>query len=339
MANEIIGMNIYEQKNIDNIMLRLDGTENKAKLGANAILGVSMAVASAAATSLEIPLSMYLGGISNFEMPCPMMNILNGGKHADNNISIQEFMIVPLYVDGIENRIRACSEIYYSLKSILKEKHLLSGVGDEGGFAPNLKSDEEALEFINMAIVNAGYESKVKISLDVAASEMFNRTSNIYEFWKTGDKKDIKGMVEYYEKIINRYPIFSIEDGLAENDWSGWQLMTEQIGEKVLLVGDDLFVTNVKRLNYGIEKRVANSILIKPNQIGTVSETIETVKQAKKNGYVPIISHRSGETEDTFIADFCVGLGVDFIKSGAPVRSERTAKYNQLIRLNEFYNK
>ncbi len=338
ISDEIIGMNVYEQKRIDEIMIRLDGTDNKAKLGVNAILGVSMAIVSAAANSMKIPISMYLGGISNYKMPCPMMNILNGGKHADNNVNIQEFMIVPIYVDGFENKIRACSEIYYSLKEILKENHLLSGVGDEGGFAPNLKSDEEALEFVNMAIMNAGYEGKVKISLDVAASEMFDKTSNVYKFWKTGEKKEIEEMVEYYEKIIRKYPIFSIEDGLGEDDWSGWKIMTQKLGKDVLLVGDDLFVTNVKKLNYGIEKSVANSILIKPNQIGTVSETIETIKRAKEAGYIPIISHRSGESEDTFIADFCVGLGVDFIKTGAPVRSERTAKYNQLIRLNEFYN-
>mgnify|MGYP004460837255 FL=1 len=300
--------------------------------------GVSMAIANAAADNLGIPLATYLGGISGSNIPCPMMNILNGGQHADNNINIQEFMIVPIDIKEFPEKIRACSEIYYSLKNILKEEELLSGIGDEGGFAPNLKNDEEALEFINRAINKAGYQGKVKIALDVAASEMYDKKENIYEFWKTGERRTAREMITYYKELIKKYPIFSIEDGLAEEDWDGWKRMTEELSKEIYLVGDDLFVTNVDRLWYGIDNGIGNSILIKPNQIGTVSETIETIKTAKAHGYMPIMSHRSGETEDTFIADFSVGLNVKFIKTGAPVRGERTAKYNQLLRLNEMFN-
>mgnify|MGYP004656016881 FL=1 len=297
-----------------------------------------MAIASAAADNLGIPLATYLGGISGSNIPCPMMNILNGGQHADNNINIQEFMIVPIDIKEFPEKIRACSEIYYSLKNILKEEELLSGIGDEGGFAPNLKNDEEALEFINRAINKAGYQGKVKIALDVAASEMYDKKENIYEFWKTGERRTAREMITYYKELIKKYPIFSIEDGLAEEDWDGWKRMTEELSKEIYLVGDDLFVTNVDRLWYGIDNGIGNSILIKPNQIGTVSETINTIKTAKAHGYMPIMSHRSGETEDTFIADFSVGLNVKFIKTGAPVRGERTAKYNQLLRLNEMFN-
>ncbi len=300
--------------------------------------GVSMAIASAAADNLGIPLATYLGGISGSNIPCPMMNILNGGQHADNNINIQEFMVVPIDIKEFPEKIRACSEIYYSLKNILKEEELLSGIGDEGGFAPNLKNDEEALEFINRAINKAGYQGKVKIALDVAASEMYDKKENIYEFWKTGERRTAREMITYYKELIKKYPIFSIEDGLAEEDWDGWKRMTEELSKEIYLVGDDLFVTNVDRLWYGIDNGIGNSILIKPNQIGTVSETINTIKTAKAHGYMPIMSHRSGETEDTFIADFSVGLNVKFIKTGAPVRGERTAKYNQLLRLNEMFN-
>lgn len=297
-----------------------------------------MAIASAAADNLGIPLATYLGGISGSNIPCPMMNILNGGQHADNNINIQEFMVVPIDIKEFPEKIRACSEIYYSLKNILKEEELLSGIGDEGGFAPNLKNDEEALEFINRAINKAGYQGKVKIALDVAASEMYDKKENIYEFWKTGERRTAREMITYYKELIKKYPIFSIEDGLAEEDWDGWKRMTEELSKEIYLVGDDLFVTNVDRLWYGIDNGIGNSILIKPNQIGTVSETIDTIKTAKAHGYMPIMSHRSGETEDTFIADFSVGLNVKFIKTGAPVRGERTAKYNQLLRLNEMFN-
>lgn len=300
--------------------------------------GVSMAIASAAADNIGIPLATYLGGISGSNIPCPMMNILNGGQHADNNINIQEFMVVPIDIKEFPEKIRACSEIYYSLKNILKEEELLSGIGDEGGFAPNLKNDEEALEFINRAINKAGYQGKVKIALDVAASEMYDKKENIYEFWKTGERRTAREMITYYKELIKKYPIFSIEDGLAEEDWDGWKRMTEELSKEIYLVGDDLFVTNVDRLWYGIDNGIGNSILIKPNQIGTVSETIDTIKTAKAHGYMPIMSHRSGETEDTFIADFSVGLNVKFIKTGAPVRGERTAKYNQLLRLNEMFN-
>lgn len=300
--------------------------------------GVSMAIASAAADNLGIPLATYLGGISGSNIPCPMMNILNGGQHADNNINIQEFMVVPIDIKEFPEKIRACSEIYYSLKNILKEEELLSGIGDEGGFAPNLKNDEEALEFINRAINKAGYQGKVKIALDVAASEMYDKKENIYEFWKTGERRTAREMITYYKELTKKYPIFSIEDGLAEEDWDGWKRMTEELSKEIYLVGDDLFVTNVDRLWYGIDNGIGNSILIKPNQIGTVSETIDTIKTAKAHGYMPIMSHRSGETEDTFIADFSVGLNVKFIKTGAPVRGERTAKYNQLLRLNEMFN-
>ena len=300
--------------------------------------GVSMAIASAAADNLGIPLATYLGGISGSNIPCPMMNILNGGQHADNNINIQEFMVVPIDIKEFPEKIRACSEIYYSLKNILKEEELLSGIGDEGGFAPNLKNDEEALEFINRAINKAGYQGKIKIALDVAASEMYDKKENIYEFWKTGERRIAREMITYYKELIKKYPIFSIEDGLAEEDWDGWKRMTEELSKEIYLVGDDLFVTNVDRLWYGIDNGIGNSILIKPNQIGTVSETIDTIKTAKAHGYMPIMSHRSGETEDTFIADFSVGLNVKFIKTGAPVRGERTAKYNQLLRLNEMFN-
>ncbi len=333
IRNRILYENALEPRNIDEIMLELDGTENKSILGANAMLGVSMAVLNAGAKCLGIPLYKYIGGTSARKIPCPMMNILNGGKHADNNVNIQEFMIVPVDIAEYPEKIRACSEIYYALKSILKEEKLLSGVGDEGGFAPNLRDDEMALEFLNNAIIKAGYKGQVKISLDVAASEMFNESDGNYSFWKTGEIKDVDGMITFYEKIVSKYPIFSIEDGLAEDDWNGWKKLTNTLGEKIYLVGDDLFVTNVERLSKGINEDVANSILIKPNQIGTVTETIQAICMAKENGYMPIVSHRSGETEDTFIADLSVALNISFIKTGAPTRGERTAKYNELLRI------
>lgn len=335
ISTKLIGENVLDQIKLDKIMIDLDGTNNKSKLGANATLGVSMAIANAGADNLGIPLAVYLGGISASTIPCPMMNILNGGKHADNNVNIQEFMIVPNGITSISEQLRACSEVYYELKNILKKEKLSTGVGDEGGFAPNLKNDEIALEFVNEAINNAGYKGKIKISLDVAASEMYNEEKNIYEFWKTGEKKDSSKMIEFYKSLIEKFPIFSIEDGLAEDDWDGWKELTKELSKKVYLVGDDLFVTNVKRLEQGIKNKVANSILIKPNQIGTITETIETIKKAKSNGYMPIVSHRSGETEDTFIADLSVGLNIKYIKTGAPTRGERTAKYNQLLRLSE----
>lgn len=334
IAEEICGLNVFEQASIDEIMISLDGSEDKSKFGANAILGVSMAIADAAAKNLSIPLYMYLGGISGRNMPYPMMNILNGGKHADNNLSIQEFMIVPQDVDLFSERIRMCSEVYSELKNILKKNNLATGVGDEGGFSPNLENDEEALKLIVEAINEAGYKDNFGIALDVAASEMFDG-KELYNFWKSGDDKTADEMIKYYDDLIKKYPIISIEDGLAEEDWTGWKKLTKEFDEKIMLVGDDLFTTNTKRLEKGIKEKAANSILIKPNQIGTVTETINTIKMAKANGYTPIMSHRSGETEDTFIADFAVALNMKYIKTGAPCRSERTSKYNQLLRIEE----
>lgn len=333
IAPEIEGSNVLEQQEIDEIMINLDGTENKSKLGANAILAVSLAVAKAASCNLQIPLYEYLGGVSARKIPTPMMNILNGGRHADNNITIQEFMIVPKGNDDFSEKLRMCVEVYSELKSILKTRNLVTSVGDEGGFAPNLKDDEEALELLTQAINNAGYKEKFSIALDVAASEMFEEGE--YNFWKKNVTKTTDEMISYYTDLMERYPIISIEDALAEEDWDGWQKLTKKLGDKVQLVGDDLFTTNVKRLIYGIDNMAANSILIKPNQIGTLTETMDTIKYAKKNGYSTIISHRSGETEDTFIADLGVGLETDYIKSGAPNRTERVAKYNRLLRIEE----
>ena len=293
-----------------------------------------MAIANAAANNLEIPLYMYLGGISGRTMPYPMMNILNGGKHADNNINIQEFMIVPQNIDLFSDRIRMCTEVYYSLKNILKQRKLSTGVGDEGGFSPNLENDEEALALIVEAINLSGYKDNFGIALDVAASEMFDG-KEIYNFWKTGEDRTAEEMIKYYGDLMNKYPVVSIEDGLAEEDFEGWKKLTKEFDEKIMLVGDDLFTTNTKRLEQGIKEKLANSILIKPNQIGTVTETINAIKMSKANGYIPIMSHRSGETEDTFIADFSVALNMKYIKTGAPCRSERTAKYNQLLRIEE----
>lgn len=334
IADAIIGLNVFEQANIDEIMIEEDGTEDKSRFGANAILGVSMAVANAAANNLDIPLYMYLGGVSGRNMPYPMMNILNGGRHADNNINIQEFMIVPQNIDLFSDRVRMCSEVYSALKDILKRRNLSTGVGDEGGFSPNLENDEEALKLITEAIEMAGYKEHFGIALDVAASEMYDG-KEIYNFWKTGDDKTVDEIIKYYENLINKYPIISIEDGLAEEDFEGWKKLTKVFDEKIMLVGDDLFTTNTKRLEKGITEKFANSILIKPNQIGTVTETINCIKMAKANGYIPIMSHRSGETEDTFIADFSVALNMKYIKTGAPCRGERTAKYNRLLRIEE----
>lgn len=337
IAPEIEGINVLEQQEIDELMINLDGTENKSKLGANALLAVSLATAKAASCNLQIPLYEYLGGIGARKIPTPMMNILNGGRHADNNITIQEFMIVPTGIDKFSEKLRKCAEVYTELKSILKARNLVTSVGDEGGFAPNLSDDEEALELLVEAIKAAGYKDEFSIALDVAASEMFEEGE--YNFWKKNVTKTTDEMIKYYEELIEKYPIISIEDALAEEDWEGWKNLTKQLGNKVQLVGDDLFTTNVKRLIYGIDNNAANSILIKPNQIGTLTETIDTINYAKKNGYSTIISHRSGETEDTFIADLGVGLGTDYIKAGAPNRSERVAKYNRLLRIEESLNR
>lgn len=342
IAKELIGEDPFFQKKIDEKLLELDGTENKGKLGANAILGVSISVAKAAAKSLQIPFYRYIGGIQSDSMPIPMMNILNGGKHADNTVNIQEFMIVPIGGKNFKEKIRIASEIYHNLKSILKEKKMSTAVGDEGGFAPNLSSDEEALELIVKAIKNAGYTPgmEVGLALDVASTEMYeeankNGQEGKYLFWKTEEIKTSDEMVRYLEELVEKYPIISIEDGLAEEDWYGWEKLTNRLSEKILLVGDDLFVTNPKRLKKGIMKHIANSILIKPNQIGTLTETIEAINLAKKNGYTTIISHRSGETEDTTIADLSVALGCKYIKSGAPCRTDRVCKYNRLLNIEE----
>ena len=341
IAKAIIGMNVYEQRKIDEEMIKLDDTPNKSNLGANSILGVSLAVAKAASNSLGLDLYQYIGGINGKELPIPMMNILNGGKHSDNNISIQEFMIMPFGNITFTERMRRGVEIYHTLKKVLKEKGYSVGVGDEGGFAPNLESEEQALDIIIEAIRKAGYEpgKDIKLALDIASTEMYEEAKKInkqgYYFWKTKQYKTQEEMIEYIVELCNKYPIFSIEDGLAEEDWEGWKVLTERLGNKVQLVGDDLFVTNPKRLERGIEKNVANAILIKPNQIGTLTETLYTIQKAKQNGYKTVISHRSGETEDTTIADIAVGVNAGQIKTGAPCRTDRVSKYNRLLYIEE----
>ena len=337
IAKKIIGMNVYDQRKIDIEMIKLDDTPNKSNLGANAILGVSLAVAKAAAHSLGIELYQYIGGRYGMEMPIPMMNILNGGKHSENNINIQEFMIMPVGEITFAERLKRGTEIYHTLKKVLKEKGHNVGVGDEGGFAPNLNNEEDALECITEAINKAGYEpgKDIKLALDIASTEMYEEAKKIgekgYYFWKTKEFKTENEMVEYLINLCEKYPISSIEDGLAEEDWEGWKILTEKLGNKIQLVGDDLFVTNPKRLQRGINRNIANSILIKLNQIGTLTETLETIKLAKKNGYNVIISHRSGETEDTTIADIAVAVNAGQIKTGAPCRTDRVAKYNRLL--------
>ena len=337
IAKKIIGMNVYDQRKIDIEMIKLDDTPNKSNLGANAILGVSLAVAKAAAHSLGIELYQYIGGIYDMEMPIPMMNILNGGKHSENNINIQEFMILPVGEITFAERLKRGTEIYHTLKKVLKEKGHNVGVGDEGGFAPNLNNEEDALECITEAIKKAGYDpgKDIKLALDIASTEMYEEAKKIgekgYYFWKTKELKTENEMVEYLINLCEKYPISSIEDGLAEEDWEGWKILTEKLGSKIQLVGDDLFVTNRKRLQRGINRNIANSILIKLNQIGTLTETLETIKLAKKNGYNVIISHRSGETEDTTIADIAVAVNAGQIKTGAPCRTDRVAKYNRLL--------
>lgn len=341
IAKAIIGMNVYEQRKIDEEMIKLDDTPNKSNLGANSILGVSLAVAKAASNSLGLDLYQYIGGINGKELPIPMMNILNGGKHSDNNISIQEFMIMPIGNITFTERMRRGVEIYHTLKKVLKEKGYSVGVGDEGGFAPNLENEEQALDIIIEAIRKAGYEpgKDIKLALDIASTEMYEEAKKInkqgYYFWKTKQYKTQEEMIEYIVELCNKYPIFSIEDGLAEEDWEGWKVLTERLGNKVQLVGDDLFVTNPKRLGRGIEKNIANAILIKPNQIGTLTETLYTIQKAKQNGYKTVISHRSGETEDTTIADIAVGVNAGQIKTGAPCRTDRVSKYNRLLYIEE----
>ncbi len=336
IANELDGIDVCEQKLIDEILLQLDGTDNKSKLGANAILGVSMACAKAGAESCGLPLYRYLGGVFSHTLPVPMMNILNGGEHADNNVDIQEFMVMPAGAGSFKEALRMGAETFHALKKVLHDKGLNTAVGDEGGFAPNLKSNEEALEVIIKAIETAGYKpgEDIMIALDVAASELY-KDGFYYLNAEKNPKKSADEMIEYYSYLTGKYPIISIEDGLDEEDWEGWKRLTDALGKKIQLVGDDLFVTNTRRLMQGIEQKVANSILVKVNQIGTITETLDAVETAKRAGYTAIISHRSGETEDTTIADLAVATNAGQIKTGAPSRTDRVAKYNQLLRIEE----
>ena len=342
LAKAVIGMNVFDQKEIDRALCKADGTENKSNLGANAILGVSMAAARAAAKGLNIPLYRYLGGVQAKKMPVPMMNILNGGVHADNPLDIEECMIVPVRETSFRERLRICAEIYHMLRAVLKGKGLQTGVGDEGGFAPELADTKEALRTIRDAAERAGYRMgrDIMIALDVAASELYIEEKGGYIFAGEGKKgepvvRTTEEMISYYEELVEEFPIFSIEDPLDEEDWDGWKKLTKKIGNRVQLVGDDLFVTNAQRLRKGIELGAANAILIKVNQIGTLSETFETIKTAQEAGYNVIVSHRSGETEDTIIADIAVAFNTGQIKTGAPCRSERVAKYNRLLRIEE----
>jgi len=335
IADEIIGENCLDQYEIDQIMIKLDASPNKGKLGANAILGVSLAVARAAAQVVDLPLYKYLGGVNARLLPVPMMNILNGGKHADNNLDLQEFMIVPAGAPNFKEALRMGAEVYHTLKSVLKSKNLNSSVGDEGGFAPNLNTNEEALELIVSAIEKAGYKpgQDVFLAMDPAASEFYKDGKYVLE--AEGISRTSEQMVDYYEGLVNRFPIVLIEDGMAENDWDGWKIITNRLQDRILLVGDDIFVTNPEILQKGIEQGIANSVLIKLNQIGTLTETMETIAMATQAGYRSMVSHRSGETEDPFIADFVVAMNAGLIKTGAPARSDRVAKYNQLVRIEE----
>ena len=343
LAEAILGENALNQRFIDHKIIETDGTDNKNSVGANAALGVSMAVARAAAAALRIPLYQYMGGCHTGRMPVPMMNILNGGRHADNTVDMQEFMIMPAGASNMEEAIRMCGEIYQCLKIILKQKKLSTAVGDEGGFAPDLEDSEKVLELIMEAVKKAGYEpgKDIYIAIDAAASELYDKDRNAYVF--PGESlmkgkeilRDSEQMIEYYERLLDQFPIVSIEDGLEEDDWEGWKKLTKRLGERVQLVGDDLFVTNIKRLSCGIRQKAANAILVKVNQIGTLSEALDAVEMAQKSGYRVVISHRSGETEDSFIADLAVATGAGQIKTGAPCRSDRNAKYNQLLRIHE----
>ncbi len=343
IAEALIGMNVLDQGGIDKKLIELDGTKNKSKLGANAILGVSLACAKTAAACLDMPLYRYVGGVNAKSMPVPMMNILNGGAHAGNNVDIQEFMIMPVGAGTFKAALRMCSEVYHTLKGIIKENGLSTSIGDEGGFAPNLPTDEKALELIVEAIKKAGYTTgeDFKIALDAASSEWY-MPDGTYRLPKAQIVRSKEEMVDYWEKLCEKYPIISIEDGAAEDDWEAWDMLTKRLGGKIQLVGDDLFVTNTERLKTGIEKGAANSILVKVNQIGTLSETLDAVETAHRNGYSAIMSHRSGESEDTTIADLAVALNCGQIKSGAPCRSDRVCKYNRLLKIEEelcFYSK
>ena len=337
LAPEIIGLDALDQTEIDRILNELDGTPNKSKFGANAILGISMAACRAAADALGIPLYRYIGGISATVLPVPMMNVLNGGQHADNNVDLQEFMIMPRGAETFAQALRMGVETFHALKKVLKEENLSTAVGDEGGFAPDLKSNQQAVEFILRAIEKAGYRpgEDIFIALDPASSEFYDVERKVYMLKSENRELSSQEMVDYYVDWVDKYPIISIEDGLAQDDWDGWQLLTQKIGERVQIVGDDLFVTNTERLKIGIEKGVANAILIKLNQIGTVTETLQAIALARRAGYRYVISHRSGETEDTFIADFAVATTAGQIKTGSACRTDRTAKYNQLLRIEE----
>ena len=337
IAEEVVGMDPFDQPGLDKALIELDGTPNKGKLGANAILGVSMATAAAAADSLGLPLFQYLGGVNGKILPTPMMNILNGGSHADNTVDIQEFMIMPVGAPSFKEALRMGAETFHNLKAVLKAKGMNTAVGDEGGFAPDLGSNEEALQVIVEAIEKAGYEpgKDICIAMDAAASEFYNAEENLYDLASEGVKKTAEEMVDYWEMLVGKYPIISIEDGVAEDDWDGWKILTDRLGKKIQLVGDDFFVTNTVRLKEGIEKGLANSILIKVNQIGTLTETFDAIEMAKKAGYTAVVSHRSGETEDTTIADIVVGMNAGQIKTGSLSRTDRIAKYNQLLRIEE----
>ena len=342
IAPAILGMNATDQKLIDTVMLRLDGTPNKGKLGANAILGVSLAVAKAAADALGLSLFRYIGGTNACVLPVPMMNVINGGKHADNSLNVQEFMIMPVGASSFKQALQWCTEVFHTLKKVLKSKGLSTAVGDEGGFAPNLKSDEEAIQEIMEAIAKAGFVAgkDFKIAIDAAATEMYDEAKKRgregdYYFWKSDIWMTKEQMVDYWKMICDKYPIVSLEDCVGEEDWAAWKLLTETLGDRIQLVGDDLFVTNTERLKKGIEMGVANSILIKVNQIGTLTETLEAIEMANRAGYTAVTSHRSGETEDTTIADIAVAVNSGQIKTGAPSRTDRVAKYNQLLRIEE----
>jgi len=337
IAEEVIGLSVFDQLGIDQLLIDLDGTDNKGKLGANAILGVSIAVARAAADELGMALYEYIGGVNAKVLPVPMMNILNGGEHADNNVDIQEFMVMPVGAENFAEAVRVGSEIFHSLQQELQDKGLNTSVGDEGGFAPNLSSNEEALATIVDAIKKAGYKpgEEVVLSLDVAATEIYDKDKKVYKLESEDRELTVDEMIDYYADLVEKYPIASIEDGLDEEDWDGWKALTDRLGDKIQLVGDDLFVTNTKRLEKGIELGISNSILIKLNQIGTITETLDAIELAKQHGYTSVISHRSGETEDTTIADLAVALNAGQIKTGAPSRTDRVAKYNQLIRIED----
>ena len=342
IAPEIVGMNVFDQVLIDRTMIELDGTPNKGKLGANAILGVSLAVAKAAAEALGLSLYQYIGGTNSKVLPVPMMNIINGGKHADNSVTIQEFMIMPVGAESFRQALQWCAEVFHNLKSVLKSKGYSTAVGDEGGFAPNLKSDEEAIQVILEAVEKAGFKpgEQFRIAIDAASTEMYEEAKakgkeGMYYWWKADKWMTKEEMVDFWEDLCNKYPIISLEDGVAEEDWEAWKLLTDRLGKKVQLVGDDLFVTNTQRLKKGIDMGVANSILIKVNQIGTLTETLEAIEMANRAGYTAVTSHRSGETEDATIADIAVATNSGQIKTGAPSRTDRVAKYNQLLRIEE----